>query len=118
MHLSWCEMEPPSATSSDSDSTVIMPDETTPGPVASTPRSPGTPRTHGFVPWFLLGVYKFFTFDESTKNWNSDRKHPPKMKGTCSLCPKTIKGNWRISTNFLRHFRVSSQLIYKDLLAM
>lgn len=57
--------------------------------------------------WYTKGVFSFFEFSEDDKLITAINS---KVKGTCRLCrtlPVHISGRRNVSSNFLKHARVS-----------
>ena len=64
--------------------------------------------TDNVVNWFENGIFKHFEFNSSIV---LTAKETDNVIGKCNLCPKnkraSISGRVRISSNFVKHVRVS-----------
>ena len=57
-----------------------------------------------FTLWFVRGIFKYFMFPSSLKTATPNAFK--KMAGVCNICKDTVKGVYRCTTNYIRHFKV------------
>ena len=67
--------------------------------------------------WFNNGVFNFFSFSDDdivAVNEQKDRK----LTGVCNLCKPAvtaISGRRNVTSNFIKHLRVSHHAVFRDL---